>query len=110
MTYGVGTMPKIPPFKSLNFRETILDRFQQNIATVFGALSQVEPLNGRLIEDVALSTSETLVEHKLGRAYRGWIIVNKNAAQDVYVSSTTLNERFLKLTAAGTVTVSLWVF
>ncbi len=103
-------MPKIPPFRSIQMKNDVIERMQQNVSQVFNALSSVELLNGRLITDVALTTSETLVDHKLGRAYRGWIVVNKNANQDVYVANTGLTERFLKLTASGTVTVSLWVF
>jgi len=101
---------RIKPFKELRVKDPVVERVQSNISTAFNPLTDIPLLNGRLIEDVALTTSETKVEHKLGRAYRGWIIVDKNAAQDVYVSSETLTQRFLSLTAAGTVTVSLWVF
>ena len=98
------------PFKSISTKSGELDRTQSNIKLFSDNIVNIPILNGRLIEDVVLSSSETNINHKLGRAYRGWIIVNKNAQQDVWVSSTTLNERFLNLTAAGTVTVSLWVF
>lgn len=100
----------ISGFKKSTTENPDVNKVQVNIAEFVTPLISNEMLDGRLIEDVALSTSETLVEHKLGRAYKGWIIVNKNAAQDVYVSSTTLTKRYLALTAGGTVTVSLWVF
>jgi hypothetical protein len=98
-------------FKSIQVRDSIeLDRVQSNVELFAGSLQNIPLLNGRLVTDVALTTSETLIEHKLGRAIRGWIIVDKNASQDVYRSSEDLPERFLPLTAAGTVTVDLWVF
>ena len=97
-------------FKPIISQDTFLNRVQNNMV-VFGNQFLNNPLlDGRLIEDVSLTTSETSIEHKLDRDYRGWLIVNKNAAQDVYVSSTTLKSRFLKLTAGGAVTVSIWVF
>ena len=87
-----------------------VERVQNNIESFANQLTNIPILNGVLLEDVALSGSETLVNHKLGRAYRGWIIVDKNANQGVWVTNTTYPERFLGLTAGGTVTVSLWVF
>ena len=103
-------MARVAPFKTLTTRSLELDRVQANVSTFVNSVLDIPILNGRLIEDVDLTSSETLVEHKLGRNYRGWIIVDKNAQQDVWVSAENLTERFLRLTAAGTVTVSLWVF
>jgi hypothetical protein len=97
------------PFKEIAAKG-LLDRVQVNVRLFADQLINIPLLDGVLLEDVALSTSETQVKHKLGRAYRGWIIVDKNAQQDVWVSSTALNKTFLSLTAAGTVTVSIWVF
>ena len=101
---------RIPPFKQLKLPNDTYERMQNNIAQVFDALGRLEILNGRLIENIDLTSAETPVEHRLGRAYRGWIVVNKNAAQDVYVSSTALNELFINLTAGGDGTISLWGF
>jgi hypothetical protein len=100
----------LPAFKELHGTEPELSRVQANISLFTNTLVNKELLDGRLIEDVALSTTEVKVEHKLGRAVKGWIIVDKNAQQDIWKSATTLEKRFLSLTAAGTVTVSLWVF
>jgi hypothetical protein len=100
----------VKPFKEITTKNEKLDRVQTNVTTFSDSVVSIEFLNGRLIEDVVLGTTEVQVEHKLGRELRGWIIVDKNAQQDVWKSASTLTKRFLSLTAAGTVTVSLWVF
>jgi hypothetical protein len=100
----------IKDFKAISTENDELDRVQDNVSLFTQPLVDNPLLDGRLLEDVILTTSEVLVEHKLGRKPRGWYIVKKNAAQDIHESGTTLQERFLSLTAAGTVTVSLWVF
>lgn len=100
----------ISGFKKALTNNAEINRIQLNIAEFVSPLTSNPMLDGRLIENVVLGTTETLIEHKLGRAYQGWIIVNKNAAQDVYVSSTSLPKKHLALTAGGTVTVSIWVF
>lgn len=100
----------VRPFKEITTKDERLDRVQANVTTFADSVLGINILDGRLIEDVVLGTTEVDVEHKLGRDLRGWLIVDKNAQQDIWKSSTTLTKRFLSLTAAGTVTVSLWVF
>lgn len=99
------------PFKQIGAAtEKDLDRIQANIALFASNFANIPLLDGRLIEDVALSGTASQIAHKLGRDYRGWIIVKKNAQQDIWASSTSLSGRFLTLSASGTVTASLWVF
>lgn len=97
-------------FKRLKSETPELDKVQNNIQIFSDSVVEIPLLDGILIKDVVLTTSETLVDHKLGREPQGWLIVKKNAAQDIYESGSTLKQRFLSLTAAGTVTVTLWVF
>ena len=96
--------------KQIATKNQELDRVQDNIQTFSEVLTKIPFLDGVLLEDVILTTTEKLINHTLGRKPLGWIIVKKNAAQDIYESGTTLQTRFLSLTAAGTVTVNLWVF
>lgn len=97
-------------FKQIHTGDGDLNRVQDNITQFSTPISKLLLLDGVLLEDVALTSSETQVPHKLNRAPNGWIIVKKNAAQDVYESGTDVQNRFLSLTASGTVTVSLWIF
>lgn len=103
-------MAVVSAFKRLKSSTPELDRVQDNIQQYTTQLDTNPLLGGVLIKDVALSTTEVKVEHKLGREPQGWLIVKKNAAQDIYESSSFLPKRYLSLTAAGTVTASIWVF
>ncbi len=98
------------PFQKIKSPTTDLNKVQTNIALFSESLVNIPFLDGVLLEDLVLTTAEQKISHKLGRAYRGWILVRKNAAQDLYESSVTFPNQFISLTATGTVTVSLWVF
>lgn len=100
----------IRTFKTVTTASTELDRVQQNIGLFTTPLINNPMLDGMLLEDVVLTTSETNVPHMLNRPYMGWTLVNKNAQADVWVSSSTQDTIFLNLTASAAVTVSLWVF
>jgi len=69
-------------------------------------------LQGRLIENVALSNGTTLINHMLGRALVGWIVTRINAQAQVYDNQNTNNAKTitLSLTSNAAATVSLWVF
>lgn len=84
----------------------------------FGALKKaVDALTAawfstaREIGPVALVTGDNSVRHNLGRAYKGYVVVKKNAAITVYdkVSSTDPDNVFT-LNASGPGTVTLRVF
>jgi len=74
------------------------------------ALSEVQILNGRLIEGVSLSTTATAVVHRLGRAWKGYIVVSRSANTDVYHTDESSRNSVINLLAGAPVTVSLWVF
>ena len=77
--------------------------------------SQLDPLlandlvQGTLVSGVSLSSGDNSVTHKLGRAPKGWILTDINAAVTVY-RSKDFSDTTLTLNASGTATVSLWVF
>jgi hypothetical protein len=86
-------------------------RAQSNVENAVGALTRSILMNGNLIEDVQLSTTPVLVEHKLGRASRGYIVCKSNAAASVYTAPTTESASlFENLAASTTVVVSIWFF
>jgi hypothetical protein len=89
-----------------------LQRLQTSIDDISRQASLVELTNGRLIENVALSTSDTHIVHGLGRAFRGWFVIRISAAGTILEAATQADTtKFLSLKAsAGTPTVSVWVF
>jgi hypothetical protein len=107
----MASASKIQPFTPLRTSDPILSRVQTQVQQLAQVLTEIPLLNGRLIQDVDLTTSESLVEHGLDRVPTGWFVVGIDANATVYSASTpTLPKRHLPLTASATCTVSLWVF
>lgn len=65
-------------------------------------------LRGNLIEGVALTTTASKLEHKLGVSPLGYIIVSQSANAVVY--SSAKDENFLTLQSSASVTINIWVF
>lgn len=115
-------------FDTLKSGDNALDRVQLNISKALDPVLAVVLLDGRLVEDevvsgqlveIVLTTTPKNVAHGLGRKYRGWFIVDKNANADVWVDPPTGvplvdpnpdRALFVRLDASATVTVKLWVF
>ncbi len=64
---------------------------------------------GHQLDDIALSTTEVAIAHKLGRPVQGYLVVKRSAGVLEW-SETKGNSTFLYLQASAPVTVSLWVF
>ena len=86
--------------------------FQRNVQAAFNEIDSVPIFNGKLIENISLSTTIYKLSHNLGRPYKGFIVVAKNANVDVWISSSTSvdNKQFIPLDASGSVVVSIWIF
>lgn len=86
-------------------------RAQSNVENAVGALTRSVINDGVLVENIMLNTTAKLVEHKLGRASRGYIICKSNAAASIYTAPTTESASlFENLAASAPVTVSIWFF
>jgi len=65
---------------------------------------------GNQINSIALVASTPMViNHKLGRMMQGWIIVDKNAAAEVY-RTQPFNSQTLTLESSANVTVNIWCY
>lgn len=77
--------------------------------------SQINPVlanplvNGQLLTGQALINGVTVVNHLLSRQMQGWIIVDQDAAANIY-RSAPLNTQTLTLTSNAATTIALWVF
>lgn len=65
--------------------------------------------SGVYLKDLSLVSGSNVINHKLGRAPQGWIIIDIQAAQTLY-RSAAFNDLTLTLTASGNVIASLYVF
>lgn len=77
--------------------------------------SEIDPvinntlLQGILIKEVLLANGVTTINTTLGRMQQGYIVVDQDAAANIY-RSLPLNEKTLTLTSDAVVTVALWLF
>ena len=71
------------------------------------------------INDIAISTSGTIVNHKLGKPYSGFNVIKNSANANVYIDPTTdvrgseanMNkDSFIKLKSSVATTISITVF
>lgn len=92
--------------------QTAEQSFVSNSAsTLVSALNSINILDGLLIEGIELDTTGISIEHGLGRAWRGWCLVDIDTSATVYRASSEDETVLIKLRASsGTPTVSIWVF
>lgn len=88
------------------------DLFQRDAAEAFKQLSNIPLLDGVLVEDVVFASITVRVSHRLGRPYRGYIIVKQSASASLWVDATASGEdaNYIPLRSSAAVKVSLWVF
>lgn len=95
---------ELPPVEGLR-------KLQDNIINAANPVITLPLLDGRFVTaDIAVTA--TKVTHMLGRAYQGWLIVDKDASSIVYRDDTSTEDtsKFLVLIGSAATTVKLWVF
>jgi hypothetical protein len=85
-----------------------LNKVQDNIEYVLGPVLSSAIIDGVLLNDVKLVSGLNVVDHKLGREPRGWIVVSPQANEQIWSSGQTRST--LLLNASGPITSSFWVF
>jgi hypothetical protein len=77
--------------------------------------SQLDPvianllLNGQQINDVDLSTSDTVIPHNLGQVPQGWLLADQNTNATVFRTQPMTNSS-ITLQATSACTVNLWIY
>ena len=93
----------------------LVDKTSRDIQQ-FAALASQSPFWEGSVVTATLSTLTTQVNHQLGRAYRGWIVVRLLASYGVLVfepagvATPTSSLTSIPLTASGPCTVTLWCY
>ena len=90
------------------FTDNTLTQFQAAVEDTVSQLNQVPILDGILLTDVSVGTSQTIVNHKLGRKPRGYMVVSQSALATVANQAFTSDA--IPMVASTPVTLSLWVF
>lgn len=98
-------------FKKLFTNNYELQKIQDNVAEIFTDISFLPILRGNFV-DASLSTSDTIIEHKLGRVATGYLVVDLDANAVIYSSPTANNSptRQIILRADTSVNVKLYIF
>ena len=99
-------------FTQLSSGNPQTDQQMGYIATALEPLLQLPFASGNRVQDVEITTSDTIVDHGLEQKAEGWIILKQNAAQVIYESATVNDfpETTVILKAGGTVTADLFFF
>lgn len=106
------------PFRKLNFSDSAVQRFQDNVGQVFDGLSTSFLLNavlnnGELAQGLVFKNStDNFVSHKLNRIPKGYFIVSKNGPIDIYTSGTPSPdpEKIIVLVSNADATVNIVFF
>ena len=87
-------------------------RLQSHIKTTLNPLLELPISDGVLIKDLSIATSDTLVEHKLGRDYEGFIITRLKTNSVIFESDTAnvFKDRKIILKASATATADIYFY
>jgi len=97
----------IKQIATINTKDNVLNRIQAEVQKVNSVLT-CPLLNGNLVTADLLASGGVSVNHGLGRAPLGWIVVDAPVAVTTW--STESNRNVLVLNASADASVTLWVF
>ena len=109
----VVTSVRVEPFRRVYMSDFILEQLVDSVERSFLPFSANPMLDGVLLEGATLTADvENLIEHGLGRDWRGWFLTDKQTITDVvsYTSTTQSKAKFLSVVPRDTVTVGMWIF
>lgn len=97
--------------KTTDFKDKDIVKFQENVAEFLNQLNATI-LNGLILSDIIVGTTDTDIPHMLGRTYSGWQLIDLQGDARVWRETASVSDKskFLTLKASSQVTVSLWVF
>ncbi len=87
-----------------------VERLASSVSKSVDSIIQSSIISGYVLENVDLTTSAARIEHKLGRAPLGYIVVRRDANAVVYEQEEERPDLFLNLVSSASVRVSLWIF
>ena len=99
-------------FTQLWSKDQEVTRVQSHIQKTFAPLLELPFADGVLRADLSIGTADTEIEHKLGRAYDGWLMVGLQANAVIYESATanTNKSSVIILKASTSATASIFFF
>lgn len=104
-------MPRL--IEQVKTEDPALRRFQDVVVAAVNPALANPLIDGRLTDVVALTTSFQNLNHLLGRAPLGWIVVAPDADARVWQDAAASNPdvtKYLRVKASAAVNVRFWVF
>jgi hypothetical protein len=84
---------------------------EANVAEMSRQLGPATWLDGVLIEDVPLVNGTNVINHRLGRRIRGWLLMRpRGAAAFSYPVETASDNKTLTLAFGASATADVWVY
>ena len=99
-------------FTTLYTDNAEVNRLQSHIKTTLNPLLQLPISDGVMLTDQDIGTTDTEINHGLGREYEGFIITRLNANSVIYESATVNNDKnlYILLKGSATATADIYVF
>lgn len=106
----MGKLQQLPQFQGAN--DPVLQLMQNQWGQMLNPLLRNPLINGRLVENVNLSTGDNTINHLLDRKLQGWFITRIGAAATIYDKQATNpnTQQTLILNSSANATISLWCF
>jgi hypothetical protein len=102
------------PYNRVNPTNPEVQNMENSLVNTFSSIDKNPLLNNlNIVKTIVLTSGvDTYVDHKLGRAVTGWIVINKNGFGDVKQSSTTnlIPKSSIILQSNATITVDILFF
>jgi hypothetical protein len=97
----------------LQSEDPVVNKLQDQLKLAVNPVLLNPLISGHLLEDVELTANaQTIVQHKLGRTLKGWMICRQDELAGIYdmQADNATPDKTLSLVSTTDVTVSLWVF
>ncbi len=99
-------------FTQIHSENPEVTRLQSHIKTTISHLLELPISDGVLIKDLSIETTDTRVNHGLGRTYEGFIITRLQSNAVIYESSSTNDDKnlFILLKGSSAATADIYFF
>lgn len=96
-------------FEKVFITDYAISRLQSNVEKAFNLIQIFPLMDGNFIE-ATIGVGDTVVDHKLGRPFQGWVVVNKDANSDIWQSATVNNSKDISVILKATVEVNAKIY
>ena len=99
-------------FTQIHSDNAEINRLQSHIKTALSPLLELPISDGVLIKDLSIETSDTRVNHGLGRTYEGFIVTRLKSNSVIFESDTENTDKnlFILLKGSATATADIYFF